>query len=102
MASTSSTVQAISTFNFELITNALVDYTKTTGIDLSKNPFTAALKRADSQLPQPGDECHSDVLGHSTRGGQPGKSELHIPSVYSLNVTSSGPLPTGKGNLRWD
>ena len=48
----SSTVQATSssssTSNVQLITNALVDYTKTTGIDLSKNPFAAALKQADS------------------------------------------------------
>ena len=48
----SSTVQATSatstSSNIQLITDALVDYTKITGIDLSKNPFAAAIKRADS------------------------------------------------------
>jgi hypothetical protein len=48
----SSTVQATSstssTSNIRLITDALVDYTNTTGIDLSKNPFAAAIERADS------------------------------------------------------
>jgi len=31
-----------------LITDALADYAKTTGIDLSKNPFAAAVKRTNS------------------------------------------------------
>jgi hypothetical protein len=31
-----------------LITDALVDYSKKTGIDLSKNPFAAAIERANS------------------------------------------------------
>ena len=48
----SSTVQATSstpsTSNVQLITDALVDYAKITGIDLSKNPFAAALERANS------------------------------------------------------
>jgi hypothetical protein len=48
----SSTVQATSstssTSNIRLITDALVDYEKLTGIDLSKNPFAAAIKQADS------------------------------------------------------
>src|SRR6202789_3635379 len=50
----SSTVQATatsstsSTSNTQLITDALVDYTKITGIDLSKNPFVAKIKQANS------------------------------------------------------
>jgi hypothetical protein len=47
----SSTVQATSstsTSNIQLITNALVDYENITGIDLSKNPFAAAIKQANS------------------------------------------------------
>jgi hypothetical protein len=31
-----------------LITNALVDYAKITGIDLSNNPFAAVIERANS------------------------------------------------------
>jgi hypothetical protein len=34
-----------STSNIQSITEALVDYAKVTGIDLSKNPFAAALER---------------------------------------------------------
>jgi len=48
----SSTVQptssSSSTSNIQLITDALIDYTKTTGIDLSKNPFAAAIEQANS------------------------------------------------------
>jgi hypothetical protein len=48
----SSTVQATSstssTSNTQLITDALVDYTKITGIDLSKNPFAAKIEQAKS------------------------------------------------------
>ena len=49
----SSTGQAISSTsraasNIQLITNALADYAKTTGIDLSKNPFAAALEQSNS------------------------------------------------------
>ena len=48
----STTVQATSstspTPNIQLITDALVDYAKITGIDLSKYPFAAAIERANS------------------------------------------------------
>ena len=48
----SSTVQETSstssTSNIRLITDALVDYTNTTGIDLSKYPFAAAIEPANS------------------------------------------------------
>jgi hypothetical protein len=48
----SSTVQTTSstssTSNIQLITDALVDYAKITGIDLSKNPFAAAIQGANS------------------------------------------------------
>ena len=37
-----------STSNFQLIVNALADYAKTTGIDLSKNPFATALEQSNS------------------------------------------------------
>jgi fungal STAND N-terminal Goodbye domain len=53
MASMSSTVQATSSSsssasNIQIITDALLDYAKITGIDLSKNPFAAAIERANS------------------------------------------------------
>jgi len=46
----SSTAQATpsSISNIQLITNALTDYTKITGIDLSKNPFATALEQSSS------------------------------------------------------
>jgi hypothetical protein len=48
----SSTEQATSstssTSNIRLITDALVNYTNITGIDLSKIPFAAAIERANS------------------------------------------------------
>jgi hypothetical protein len=34
--------------NIQLITNALADYTKTTGIDLSNNPFAKTLEQSNS------------------------------------------------------
>jgi hypothetical protein len=51
----SSTVQAMSstasTSITQLITDALADYAKLTGVDLPNNPFAAAIERANS----PGD-----------------------------------------------
>jgi hypothetical protein len=45
----SSTGQAISsTSNFQLIIDALADYAKITGIDLSNNPFAAMLEHSNS------------------------------------------------------
>ena len=52
MASMLSAVQTTSptssTSNVQLITDALVDYAKITGIDLSKNPFAVAMETANS------------------------------------------------------
>jgi fungal STAND N-terminal Goodbye domain len=45
----SSTTQATSSIsNIQSITNALTDYTKITGIDLSNNPFATALEQSSS------------------------------------------------------
>ena len=48
----SSTGQATSstssTSNIQLIINALADYTKITGVDLSKNPFAATIEQCNS------------------------------------------------------
>ena len=44
-----STGQATSSpSNFQLIVNALADYAEKTGIDISKNPFAAALEESNS------------------------------------------------------
>jgi hypothetical protein len=48
MSSTAQAASDPSTSNFQLIINALSDYTKITGIDLSKNPFAAALEQSNS------------------------------------------------------
>ena len=46
---TSSTSQPASSIsNIQLITNALADYAKITGIDLSSNPFAIALEQSSS------------------------------------------------------
>jgi hypothetical protein len=37
-----------STSNSQLITNALADYAKITGVDLSNNPFSAAIEQSNS------------------------------------------------------
>ena len=37
-----------SSSNIQLITDALADYAKMTGTDLSKNPFASAIERANS------------------------------------------------------
>jgi fungal STAND N-terminal Goodbye domain len=44
----SSTQLTSSTSNFQLIIDALADYAKITGIDLSKNPFAALLEQSHS------------------------------------------------------
>ena len=44
----SSTQPTYSTSNFQLIIDAMADYAKITGIDLSKNPFAALLEQSDS------------------------------------------------------
>jgi fungal STAND N-terminal Goodbye domain len=52
MASMSSTVQetssSSSTSNIKLITDALLDYARITGIELSNNPFATAIEHANS------------------------------------------------------
>ena len=48
----SSTGQATSstssTSNIQLVSNALADYAKVTGVDLSKNPFAVVIERSNS------------------------------------------------------
>ena len=47
----SSIEQVTSTSNFQLIIDALADYAKITGVDLSTNPFAAALEQSNSPDP---------------------------------------------------
>src|SRR5713101_2115210 len=101
MSSTAQETSSMSsTSNIQLIINALIEYAKITGIDLSQNQFAAKISRGNPKtdprtreciqvlsgskseshyLPQPGSECHPGVLRHSRRGGQPRKS--HIPMM---------------------
>ena len=46
MSSTGGTTST--SFNIELITRALADYSKETGIDFSNNPFATALEQSNS------------------------------------------------------
>ena len=47
-ANMSLTGQAASSPGFQLVVNALVDYTKLTGIDLTNNPFAEKIKHLNS------------------------------------------------------
>jgi hypothetical protein len=99
---------AYSTFTIQSIIDALADYTKVTGIDLSKNPFAAAIERSHSpetilELLQEREktfkdyrEGYSSFLRDPGRGGQSGEPHWHTIWYYSFNVTSSGPLPASK------
>ena len=48
MSSTAQATSSTQADNVQLIIDALADYTKDTGIDLSKNPFAAKLKQSSS------------------------------------------------------
>jgi hypothetical protein len=48
MSSTGQATPSTQADNVQLIIGALADYTKETGIDLSKNPFAAELKQSNS------------------------------------------------------
>ena len=48
MSSTGQATSSTQADNVQLIVSALADYTKETGIDLSKNPFAAKLKQSTS------------------------------------------------------
>ena len=129
MASMLSAVQTTSptssTSNVQLITDALVDYAKITGIDLSKNPFAVAMETANSpeailELLQEREKAFRDYREGNRRlikclspavnviqafSGILGEAVLvshKIRSDYSFKFTSSGPLPTSEGSVRWD
>jgi hypothetical protein len=126
----SSTVQTTSSTpsnsNIQLITDALVVYSKITGVDFSNNPFATAIERANSsgdilELLQEREKAFKDYREGNRRlisylspavnviqafsGVLGGAVSLVSPTLLSgdsFNVASSGPLPTGKGAVRWN
>ena len=118
-----------STSNIQLITDALVDYTNITGIDLSKNPFATAIERANSpgailELLQEREKAFKDYREGNRRLISSLSPAVNVIQAFSgilgeavslvsytchlvillgvTSVTSSGPLPTSKGVVRWD
>ena len=123
----SSTEQTSSTSNVQLIIDALADYAKITGIDLSRNSFATTLEQSNSseailQLFQGramafkeyrDDDrrligCLSLVVKvfHAFSGifGEADSMVSDMRSEESLKVTSpaSGPHPTNKRFVCWD
>ena len=124
----SSTVQATSASNIQLITDALVTYAKITGIDLSKNPFAAAIERAKSprdilELLQERERAFKDYREGNRRLISCLSPAVNVIQAFSgvlceavslvsltsrlvtlcdFNPTSSGPFPTRKGIVRRD
>jgi hypothetical protein len=109
-----------------LITDALVDYGKKTGIDLSNNPFAAAIERENSprailELLQEREKAFKDYREGNRKLISYLSPAVNVIQAFSgilgeavslvshtchlitlLNVISSGPLPTGKRIVRWD
>jgi hypothetical protein len=89
----SSTVQATSSTSstsnhIQLITDALVDYAKITGVDLPNNPFAAAIERANSpgailELLQEREKAHKDY-----REGNRGLISCLSPAVNVIQAFS--------------
>jgi hypothetical protein len=125
MSSTGQTTSSNS--NFRSIIDALADYARITGIDLSKNPFAAVLEQSNSpeailQLLQgrekafkeyrEGDRRLISCLSPSVKviqafSGIVGEavslvSHTCIPPGKSLNLTPSGPVSSSKGITCWD
>jgi hypothetical protein len=128
MSSTGQTISSSSsTSNIELITDALVDYSKTTGIDLSKNPFAATIEQANSpgailEILKEREKAFKDYREGNRRLISCLSPAVNVIQAFSgilgeavslvshtchdlvnlFNVTSSGALPTSKGVIRWD
>jgi hypothetical protein len=120
----SSTGQATSstssTFNIQLITNALADYAKITGVDLSKNPFAAAIEQSNSpeailELLQEREKAFKEYRDNNRRpiicltpavkviqafSGILGEAVTLVSNKYDLvtllNRLLSAPVPTGE------
>ena len=131
MSMMSSTGQATpstsSTSNIQLITNALADYTKITGVDLSKNPFAATIEQWNSpeailELLQERENSFKEYRDNNRRlidcltpavrviqtfSGILGEAITLVSHKYALltllnGLASSGPLPTSEGFICWD
>ena len=124
----SSTGQATTTTsNFQLIVDALADYAKVTGIDLSKNTFAVTLEQSNDsnspeailQLLQGREQAFKEYRDGNRRlisclspvvkvlqafSGNMGEavSLVSQSSGESFNVTLSDPLLTGKHIVCWD
>lgn len=108
------------TFNSQLIIDALDDYAKTTGIDLASNPFAAVLEQSNSPdaivgLLQAREKAFKEYRDEDRRlisclspavrvlqafSGILGEAASLVSHIYYLvthfNVASSGSLPTDK------
>ena len=121
----SSTRQTVSpTSNIQLIIDALADYAKITGIDLSENPLASALEQSNSpdsilQLLQGRETSFKEYRNGNRRligclspavrvlqafSGILGEvSHMYLlASRESLNVILSGSLPTSERVICWD
>ena len=128
----SSTGQATSSTssnsNIQLITNALADYAKITGVDISKNPFAAAIEQSNTpeailELLQEREKAFKEFRDNNRRlinylnpavkviqafSGILGEAVTLVSgepqrlSGDSLILTSSGPVPTSEGFVCWD
>ena len=134
MASMSSTTQATystsptpsSISNTQLITNALADYAKITGIDLTNNPLATALKQSNSpeailQLIQEREKEFKEYRDGNRRLLRCLSPAVNVIQAFSgilgeavslvshetdlitlLKRTSSGTPPTSEGLVCWD
>ena len=127
MSSTGQTVSRTSTI--QLIIDALADYAKITGIDLSENPLASALEQSNSpdailQLLQGREASFKEYRDDNRRligclspavrvlqvfSGIVGDAVSQVSHTYlltyllaSLNVISSGSLPTSERFICWD
>jgi fungal STAND N-terminal Goodbye domain len=117
-----------STSNIRLITDAFEKYAKITGIDLSKNPFAAALEQSNSpeailELLQEREKAFKEYREGSRRLINCLSPVVNVLQAFSgifgeafslvshatlqsgdpfFNLSLSDPLPTCKGTLCWD
>ena len=112
-----------STFTTQSIIDALADYTKVTGIDLSKNPFAAAIEHSNSpeavlELLQEREKALKEYRDGNRRLIRCLRPAVMVIQAFSsilgeavslvsytchpcnLLMTLSGPFPTGKRLIR--